>query len=145
MNQLGRMFPKFPEAQLPLGEIFLASGDTLKAIQFYHGLANRSPNSPDVRFAAGRAFLMQGQVEAALHEFDVAIGLDPNYKGPYIEAFNVLVMSGQTERALQYLQNWADLHPGDVEMAQRLQAIRQQLGVPGNMVPGVAPPGGTNY
>jgi hypothetical protein len=138
MERISRMFPDFPEIQVPLGSFYIDAGDTAKALALFSRLAQRAPDNPEVRYYHGAGLAMNGQLEPAMREFEAAISLDPDYGQPYYSAYYVLRTAGQRERAMQYLQRWVDGHPGDAQASTLLQAERAQLGIQGS--PKMRPP-----
>jgi tetratricopeptide (TPR) repeat protein len=142
MERVQRMFPEWVEIQIPLGGIYLAAGDTVKAWEFYDKLAERVPRSAEAHYYRGAALGYRGRQQEALTEFRVSRKLDPNYSYPYYDEFGTLWDLGQREQAIQVLQQWVDLHPNDPEGNARLQEARARmtpLGSPLGTPPGMRP------
>ncbi len=127
MERVVRMFPTWVEIQLPLGTVYLAAGDTAKALAFYDGLAARVPQSAEAQYYRGAVLGFRGNVAGAIEAFRRARKLNPNYPNPYYEEFAMLWDLGRREEATQALQAWVDLHPEDAEGQARLQDARQRM------------------
>ena len=140
MERVQRMFPEWVEIQVPLGGIYLAAGDTLKAWQFYDELVKRVPNSAEAHYYRGASLGYRGDPAGAIEEFRTSMRLDPNYGYPYYDLFATLWETGQREEAVTILQRWVDLHPNDAEGAARLQEARARLTPQGGGAPLGAPP-----
>ncbi len=144
MERVERMFPDWVEIQVPLGGIYLAAGDTVKAWEFYDRLAARVPRSAEAHYYRGASLGYRGRREQALAEFRLSRKLDPNYSYPYYDEFATLWELGQREQGVQVLQQWVDLHPTDAEGNARLQEALARMhggdtGAPLGIPPSVRP------
>jgi hypothetical protein len=127
MKRVERMFPTWVEIQLPLGPLYLRSGDTASAWQFYDRLAARVPESAEAQYVQGASLAYRGRTEDALAAFRRARALNPSYPDAYYDEFALLWETGRREAAVQVLQRWVQLHPDDAEGKARLQEARLRL------------------
>src|SRR5947207_12208303 len=90
MQRVQRMFPDWVEIQAPLGEIYMAAGDTARAEQFYDELVRRVPGSPEAHYARGKCLLYGNRQLDAVKEFHRAGQLNPDYPNAFYYEFMTL-------------------------------------------------------
>lgn len=127
MERVVRMFPTWVEIQLPLGGIYLATGDSAKAWAFYDDLVKRAPQSADAHYYRGASLGYREQVSAAIEEFRAAIQLDPDFGYAYYDLYGTLMQAGQVQEAIQVLRTWVERHPDDQQSVQRLRQTEDLL------------------
>jgi tetratricopeptide (TPR) repeat protein len=142
MERVERMFPDWVEIQDPIaGGIYLASGDTAKAWQFYERMAKRVPGSATAQYYYGVALGYQNRNKDALGAFRLSRRLDPNFADAYYAEFGTLWDLGKYEEAVGVLEEWVNSHPNDPEGHARLEEARSKLkGMGGGASPLPAPP-----
>lgn len=121
MERVVRMFPTWVEIQLPLGGIYLATGDSTKAWAFYDDLVKRAPMSADAHYYRGASLGYRDKVAEAIEEFRRAIKLDPEFGYAYYDLYGTLMQAGRVPEAADVLREWVNRHPDDQQSAQRLR------------------------
>jgi tetratricopeptide (TPR) repeat protein len=128
MEFVERMFPSWVEALGPLGGIYLAAGDSVKAWDFYDRLAARAPQNAEAHYYRGAALGYRGRDLEAVQEFRTSRQLNPNFAYAYYDEFRTLWDLGRREEAISVMQRWVDGHPDDPEGTGLLQEARTKIG-----------------
>jgi tetratricopeptide (TPR) repeat protein len=111
------------EAQFNLARAYARTNDFNKAINFLKDLIQEY-KSPDVYFELGRLLYNQGDIDGAIIQFRQAITTSPNHSNSLYSLGLAYEAKGETEEALKYFLKALDLNPGNNEIIQKIEAIR---------------------
>ncbi len=141
MQRVGRMFPDYVEAMVPLGGLYMEKGDTANALKLFRTLVEKEPNSPDLRFYLAVTLSAGGDLAGAVRELDATIAIDPVYTRAYYLGYQLLARAGQRERAVEYLRRLLQVNPQDEQARALLQLEQPQTPrpapPPGSPLPGL--------
>ena len=108
-TEILRRKPNDPRASFNLGDIYLTSGETAKAIPFLETSVKAFPAEFDTRFALGRAFLSAGKFPAAIEQLEIAVKLRPEIAEGHYQLGLALQRSGRREEAKTAFKNAREL------------------------------------
>jgi tetratricopeptide (TPR) repeat protein len=90
-----------PEYSCELAQLYIAEGETQKAIATLQQAKGRNPERVDVLLASGNAYLAGKQYAAATREFRAALSETPDSESARQQLAEALRASGRDEEAAQ--------------------------------------------
>lgn len=111
-----------------LGNIKLAAGKYIPAIEYYTAALQRNPNFTFVYFKRGFAKDELGDLKGAIEDYDNAIRLNPDNAGIYNNRGYSKNKLGDYEGAIEDYDNAIRLNPEDVEFYYNRGRAKKALG-----------------
>lgn len=90
------------DAEMGLGNVALAQGDTTGAMQHYRSAIDADPENPDPRVNLGTVLIQLGDYENAVAEFRQALDLNPTDLALYLNLAVLYYHTEQYPEALEY-------------------------------------------
>ena len=132
--KLARTAENIAYNSIVLGNVELAAGDPIRAVDYYRQAAELVPKDPLSRFNLGRALKASGQHVQAIAAFEDAIRLDPAYAGAHNHLGFSLLMVGDRERAIRHYQEAIRLRPDYPEAYFNLAVALELQGLPDDAI-----------
>lgn len=132
---LERIFPINPnnfEARLMRGQIFVANGETDKAIELFKSLSADPvrARTPQPRFELARAYLLKASPQQAIAALEEAIKLNPDFTEAILLLAQVQLQQGEPARAVEGTRNLLQKHPNMVPAQLLLAEAYRAAGRP---------------
>ncbi|MCP4601309.1 MAG: tetratricopeptide repeat protein [Proteobacteria bacterium] len=108
--------PKWPEAYVALGEVYLKTGNNEAAAQAFQGALKGKSGRGAAYYGLGKALHKMGKKDEALSALNKSIELIPNQVDAYIMVAEIQYASGDEKVAIQALDKARNAAPGDVKV-----------------------------
>lgn len=108
---------KEPSAELYLGRLFQAKGDSGQSANYYEAYLQDNPNDSAVLYELGQLAFVQGEYDKAVTWFDQGMGCENimNKRALWSGKIAALEYAGDFPAALQEMENYLENYPQDDE------------------------------
>lgn len=115
----------YAEAYIQLAMILEKENGLADAIAKLEGLIERNPLNVDGRFQLGRLYFNAKQAQKAIEQFQLVTLLVPDYSNAYYALGVAFASQGDTQNAITAFARVLQLNPGNQDVIQKLNELRQ--------------------
>jgi Tfp pilus assembly protein PilF len=108
---------------------YLTSGDLAKSKEAYLKALHYSPNATESHLALAKIYKKEGDLNKALVHFDAAASSLPQNTNVQMEYADTLFQAGELKKSLIVYEELSTKEPGNSEIQQRLETIKNRLGI----------------
>lgn len=115
----------YAEAHIQLALLLEKENGLAEAIANLEKLAELNPLNADGRFQLGRLYFNDKQTQKAIEQFQLVTLLVPDYSNAYYALGIAYASQGNNEQAIQAFEMVLKLNPGNQDVIQKLNELRQ--------------------
>lgn len=106
-----KIYPRYNEAYVNLGNAYEALGLVDKAIEQYKIALQIKSDDPEIFYNLGNAYYSKGLVEMAIEQYKIAISINPNYSDAYVNLGVAYKSRGFIDESMKQYQTAIKLNP----------------------------------